>query len=444
MLARNSLTRLFAAIRHRTVPAVAALTVLTVLTPPLHGQAPQKGTSIIVDAMVFHAPGITGKEFTDVYVAVPYQSIQFQQHDGRFVAAYNARISIRDLLGRTITDTTIRRSVIEESYQVSQGSTGKADNIPVRFLLSPGSYRYEVMIEDQFSHREFTRTDTISVRDLSLTPALSSLMYVSQIEERSGRYAITPFIGSGIWDNSLHLFVFFEVYLETVPADVAIGWKITSADDKILVGGLGAPTEISQRTSQHFFPITAVRFPASGRYTMHVMLHPVSGGVADTSVILAQASRPYIIPRTLSSSVLSDLTKAIKQLAYVATQADMDNILAGTTEGEREYRFDQFWKTLDPTPNTVINEAFDEYYGRIATANRLFKTYADGWITDMGRVYIIYGEPTNKERARSVNGLTEYERWTYPDHTFMFEDSGFGEWRLRTPMPADAKYRYHR
>jgi GWxTD domain-containing protein len=34
-----------------------------------------------------------------------------------------------------------------------------------------------------------------------------------------------------------------------------------------------------------------------------------------------------------------------------------------------------------------------EYYGRVQRANQLFTTYKEGWKTDQGLIYIIYGEP---------------------------------------------------
>ncbi len=407
-------------------------------------QPPHQGSAILTDLLVFHGPDITGKEYVDVYVSVPYRTLQFQQYDGRYAASFTATIALRDKVGRKIADTTIERSRVEESYAVTQGSTGQSENCVARFLVNPGSYRYEVVVRDMFARRDYTVTDTATVPDLSNTPSMSSVMYVSQVEERNGRYAITPYIGSTVWSAEVHLFAFFEVYTVEIPQSIACSWSIRTSDGRTLGQGLGDVLSLSKRVTQHFLPLRLRERAAPGRYQLTVAVHPVINGLPDTTVQLTQSSRPYIVPRTLAGSVMSDIALAIKQLAYIASQAEIDEILAAQNDADRTYRFEMFWKKHDPTPNTVVNEAFVEYYNRIATANRLFKSYADGWLTDMGRVFIIYGEPPRKEKSTSTTNTVLLERWFYADNrVFVFEDNtGFGDFRLRTPLPADAKYRY--
>ena len=143
-------------------------------------------------------------------------------------------------------------------------------------------------------------------------------------------------------------------------------------------------------------------------------------------------------------TVMADINLSVRQLAYVADQDQIDGLLGTKDPAERQFRFEQFWKAQDPSPQTVRNEAFEEYYARIATANTRFKSYAEGWITDMGRVYIIYGEPVNIEQYTGQTGSALIVRWTYLNNiSFTFEDNtGFGDYRLRTPIPPSAKYQY--
>ena len=47
------------------------------------------------------------------------------------------------------------------------------------------------------------------------------------------------------------------------------------------------------------------------------------------------------------------------------------------------------------------------YYRRIAEANEMFSRYKEGWMTDRGMIYIIYGPPNDVSR-----NLDE-EVWTY-------------------------------
>jgi hypothetical protein len=47
------------------------------------------------------------------------------------------------------------------------------------------------------------------------------------------------------------------------------------------------------------------------------------------------------------------------------------------------------------------------YYNRVMDANRFFTSYLEGWKTDRGIIYIIYGPPNVVYKGRNVEG------WVY-------------------------------
>jgi GWxTD domain-containing protein len=64
--------------------------------------------------------------------------------------------------------------------------------------------------------------------------------------------------------------------------------------------------------------------------------------------------------------------------------------------GEQERVVTDFWKLRDPTPETGKNEARETFLKRIDFANRTYGRYGlgKGMFSDMGRVFIRYGEPS--------------------------------------------------
>ena len=426
--------------------ALAAAICLAAASPYASGQGGPAKTAILTDALVFKGSELAGKANVDVYVTVPYQSMEFHEYDDRYAAQYKLSVVVRDKVGRRLEDTTVTRSMLTEDYEVAHGIGGSADNVVIRFQLKPASYRYDILVDDLFSQREFEVTDTVEVPDLTETPTLSSIMYVSEIEQRGSRFAITPYVGSQMWNSQQTLFAFFETYIDELPKRVAFAWEIEKPDGRDLGRGISPPKTIDDRTEQHFVPLRFSERALPGRYILKVTVHPVTENEPDTTVILAKRTRDYVVPRTLEGSVLSDLGLAIRQMAYVADQDQIDYIEGAKDPAERQFRFEEFWKQLDPSPNTVRNEAFEEYYRRISASNKRFKSYADGWLTDMGRVYIIFGEPANTERFQSQTGMTVAVRWIYNNNlAFTFEDNtGFGDFRLRTPLPPGEKFRYRR
>ena len=53
---------------------------------------------------------------------------------------------------------------------------------------------------------------------------------------------------------------------------------------------------------------------------------------------------------------------------------------------------------------------------RVRIATEKYKNIArKGWQSDMGRVYIMYGEPSEVERHPNDSGMRPYEIWKYND-----------------------------
>lgn len=401
-----------------------------------------------VDVLSFRSAVSPAMSRVDVYVSMPFEALQFSEFNGTMVAEYTVTTTVRDTTGRKLFDSTYKRSVVEDDYAVARGKTGKADNAVRRYELRPGTYRIEIIARDVFGRRDHSVTRKVVVPALGTGSAdMSSVMLASDIEQRGERFSIVPYVGDVVWSNEVSLFAFVELYLNENSGRYILTWNIEATDGRTLASGQGEPFLAERTIIQSFVPLLTPQRMIPGTYSLRLRLHPVNGSdVADTSVVLAERSRPYVVPRSMTGAVLSDVTKAIKQLIYVADQSDIDVIQGGTTEIDRLSRFEDYWKKIDPTPSTVRNEALEEYYSRIEQANRRFKSYTEGWLTDMGRVYIIYGEPLNTERFTAQNGVSIVTRWLYPNNlSFTFEDNtGFGDYRLRTPVPANAKYTYRR
>ncbi len=420
--------------------ALAALPVVAQHAPEV------ASPRVLTDVIALRGTTIGAPARCDVYVAVPYQILQFTAHEGKMLAEYSVSITVRDSLGSRLIDTTYRRNIVEESYAVARGTTGKSDNSVRRFDLRPGSYTVEVVIADVFGRRDNVSSRSIRVPEYNVSPVeLSTPMYVSQVEQRGTRYAITPFVGDVVWLTDAPLFVFLEAYISGQARSLRYHWTLTRSDGRRALQGRSDVVRCERVATQSFFPLNIEQRLLPGTYTLQINAHPVlADGSSDTTVIEATASRTYSIPRTLAGDVVADLKKATKQLIYVADQDQIDAILNAPSEGQSLTLFEEFWKGLDPTPGTLKNEAFDEYFGRIDEANKRFKSYNEGWLTDMGRVFIVYGEPLTTERLMSPNGISRIVRWIYPNNiTFTFEDtSGFGDFRLRSGMFGSGKYRY--
>jgi GWxTD domain-containing protein len=103
-----------------------------------------------------------------------------------------------------------------------------------------------------------------------------------------------------------------------------------------------------------------------------------------------------------------------KQASYLATQLERDQYpkLSGV-EAKRNFLF-EFWRRRDTDPVTPFNEFKDAYYRRVEFANATYAVGSrEGWKTDRGRVYLVYGQSDEIERFPSTAESLPYEIWHY-------------------------------
>jgi len=132
----------------------------------------------------------------------------------------------------------------------------------------------------------------------------------------------------------------------------------------------------------------------------------------------------------------AECDKMFSQIKYIATQKEIDQYKKlDSLNAKREFLYN-FWKQRDPDPSTPINEFKEDYMKRVEYANRNFGVYSkEGYLTDRGRVYLIYGEPDQRDFYPSEPNMKPYEIWFYNQIeggvSFIFGDvTGFGNYEL--------------
>ena len=125
--------------------------------------------------------------------------------------------------------------------------------------------------------------------------------------------------------------------------------------------------------------------------------------------------------------------------------AERDVFLSLPNDRERDIFIEAFWKQRDPTPATPQNEYKDEMTKRFAYVNSFFRrgTVREGWMTDMGRIYMILGPANSIERFEGTAGLYPTHVWYYygdagkglpANFGLVFFQRGGGEFKLYNPV----------
>jgi GWxTD domain-containing protein len=67
-------------------------------------------------------------------------------------------------------------------------------------------------------------------------------------------------------------------------------------------------------------------------------------------------------------------------------------------DSQRALFIERFWARRDPSPDTLSNEYRQEFWERVRQANSNFTdSPRPGWMTDRGKIFILYGPPTTIE-----------------------------------------------
>ncbi|MGD2295171.1 MAG: GWxTD domain-containing protein, partial [Candidatus Aminicenantes bacterium] len=156
--------------------------------------------------------------------------------------------------------------------------------------------------------------------------------------------------------------------------------------------------------------------------------------------------------KTKESDLPPRYVQFLNMTRYIIHDQEREVFLKLTADRDRDIFIQTFWKQRDPTPGTPQNEYRDMVVERFNYANKRFKygTPRPGWMTDMGRFYIILGEPVSKEQFFGTPGIHPTEVWYYygdssiglPPHFALvfFRRGGMGEWKLYDPL-ADGPHR---
>jgi len=112
----------------------------------------------------------------------------------------------------------------------------------------------------------------------------------------------------------------------------------------------------------------------------------------------------------------------LSEVRYIITPEER-KIFLELPESEREKFKEDFWSRRDPDPETENNEYKDEYYQRLNRANQMFLGEGrPGWLTDRGRIYILFGPPTERHTyPMEASGYCR-EVWYYGSFPVIFID----------------------
>lgn len=366
-------------------------------------------------------------------VALSNSTFQFVKDGAEYRATYEVRLEaegqgapVRSEWRETIRVPTFDETAIERETVVFQSAFG----------LLPGKYDLRIEVRDAQSGETSDAETTLDVPRIEPGPqgyALSEPVLLRFFDPGTGPAGEREYV------------LYPSHYFESPPEEVGYFVEVYGAP-----GAQGA-----QRVTATLVPDDGG--PALG--TASVDVPPLENGAArlygrvpgtglesglyrlQTTLEGADGSQLAESSTKLSLSAVTQWVhehwdEAVELLAYEATDEEQD-ALEEAPPDRRVAAWNEFWEVRDPVPATPGNEAFEDYFRRIAVANANFGTkLRPGWKSDRGQVYVAFGSPNDLIRQPLQSGSFPIEIWVYdnPGFQIVFEDRiGFGNYQMTNP-----------
>lgn len=390
----------------------------------------------------------------------------FEQSKLRTVNKDNVPV-VEALLRITIVDSISNDTIINNRWLIQhelKETSNSAQSLVgvVSFIIPKGSYKCFVEGNDanSTSNRkiisEFLRVNPFKKNDLSISDIQIASKMIQGSENVNSvfyknTFEIIPTPNLVFGESQPVLFFYTELYNlkdDSYPIEnfrlneiiINSRGKIVSRKDKILSRKTDTRVEVGT-FALHKLP--------TDTYTLIISVFDTTNNQGVNSSKRFFVYNPNVVDTSATETVLKPLLSStfgamseeelddiFAKSKYIATSNEIDkfNKLKGE-ESKREFLFD-FWNNRDNDPSTPENEYFQEYLKRVEISNQRYNSMQkQGWKTDRGRVYLIYGEPSEIERYPNQIESRPYEIWYYNDIEggvyFIFADlTGFSEYTL--------------
>lgn len=364
----------------------------------------------------------------DILTSIPVNELIFVKDGDNFAA--NMEISIYAMdEDKSVTNSVILvQKVVLESFN----ATKNRDNMHLtraQLIVTPGEYNIVVQLVDKENNKRFNNQLEVEIKSVDKEKlSLSGITLVDHWNiSLEGKLEIVPIFDNRMNEERDSIQIHFSVWNpDGIAHDASIELALWTAEDEELLANtwtkllspgynpyvLGLPTaDLEKRPQKLNLTVSA----------------------DDDEVVRSMKIRISVKGLPL---FIDDIDMAIRQARYALSIKTVRTMLA-SADGEKEVLFKESWADLDPTPETIENELLNEYYRRVEFANRRYRSHLPGWESDMGMVYIIYGQPDNIEVHPYDSSHKAYQVWRYYNKSwrFVFVDvNQFGDYRLVSPL----------
>lgn len=374
-------------------------------------------------------------------------SLIYEQQGSQFRADFNTSVRIyrQDEEGETVVSESYPANVAERDTNIVHSQ--ELYTFDRRFEVEPGHYHVELTVTDGSSQNRTTRTlDTfIPDPENNVTNLTNIQLQIKDVDSPEPEWTpATTYDIPGKVDSLKFVFqvtnnksedpMVIESRLVRFESDTSVARDMYSPNygsSSIQHKGIDYDeTSVLQTTERRlsqpgsvFIEFAFERQPRGNyRFEVRTLAGESGEGTEFEGVEVAEGEtfkgRSYSI-KSENYPAIQTPRELARPLAYLMDDREYEEMIATQDPDSLKQYVDRFWLQNIQNPNRA-RSVIRMYYERVEQANKKFSNFKEGWKTDRGMIYILFGPPWY------VDEYFNQRTWSYshnrndPEYNFTF------------------------
>ncbi len=368
---------------------------------------------------------------------VVFGSLVYTKKDGYFVANANMDVQIinKDSLNNIARVEHFKIDINEKNPNIRYSQDTYL--IQKEFIVEPGNYFVDIILIDEKSQKPTVRTEEVFIPNpKQLISNITNIQLLSKNNAETDTvftpqttFDVPSAIDSlkfsfQITNNKPETPITINARLLKFNADTTVAWPMTFGNhysSSIQYKGIEYDRfEVLNSTRRVLTDQGSVLielvFPGlpKGNYRLEVESEKTS----EDDIEIYKA-RDFSI-KTPNYPSLKTARELAEPLIYLMSDKEHEKLMSIQSQDSLKKAIDKFW--LSNVKNSKIaSNVISLYYERVEEANKQFSNFKEGWKTDLGMIYILFGPPWYVDKSLDMM------RWSYsydtsdPEYNFYFK-----------------------
>ncbi|MFN1834464.1 GWxTD domain-containing protein [Balneola sp. MJW-20] len=390
---------------------------------------------------------IENQAIIEVVGDIVYGSVVFKKVNNRFQASLSVDIQIIDKENPESTPQNLQFPIVIRDSQPNIVQSQRVFSFNRNIQSSPGRYTVNVTLIDNSSGKQTSRSADVIIPDPDdITPHITNIRVLGKEleEERTGFFPVTTYDVQKSVDS---LRLEFQVTNNDPDNPLTIESRLLR---------FRSDTSIANPLTYYNYPTASLPYKGIDydrfeviQESRRTLLQPGSVLIQFWFTDLERGNYRFEVTSRLDEDrelfkardfgIKSPNYPAIRSarelaapLHYLMDDDDHEKLMSISDNDSLKKEIDRFWLSNVKSASKA-KQVLELYYQRVEEANKQFSNFKEGWKTDPGMIYILFGPPLQVETS------LDRMRWSYSYNMSRFEDNFFFE----TPRVRSEFYPYY-